>query len=112
MHPERNAPHDHEAATLMLAEFERLWSRGFPRPNLPTPEGRALGRELVRLVGSVPDACDDCAFRAGTDPNGCGGTLLDAIACSVNGDPFLCHVHPRVCEGWRAARALSLKEPR
>lgn len=71
-------------------------------PNLPTPEGRALGAELARLA-DVAEAenrerfpraarrCYDCAFRAGTDPNGCAETLMDALKCVVEAKPFFCH---------------------
>lgn len=70
--------------------------------NLPTPEGMMLGRELARLA-DVEEArlrerfprhhprCDDCAFRLGTNPNGSVPTLMDAVKCVIEGDPFYCH---------------------
>ena len=87
--------------------------------NLPTPEGRELGRELARLADiaearrleQFPNAhprCGDCAFRAGTDPNGCVETLMDALKCVVEADPFFCHRHLRdgepkqLCAGFAA----------
>lgn len=88
-------------------------------PNEPTPEGRRLGAALARLAdeaeveqrqqfpGMLP-RCNDCAFRAGTHPNGCEETLSDAIKCAVEGRPFYCHkgtrdgeeAPKRLCSGW------------
>lgn len=71
-------------------------------PNVPTPEGRLLGAHLARLA-DVEEArllerfprhhkrCGDCAFRAGTDPNGCPETLMDAVKGIVESVPFYCH---------------------
>ena len=71
-------------------------------PNEPTPEGRKVGA----MLGALADAaeaeqrrdfpnmlprCNDCAFRAGTLPNGCEETLMDAMKCAVEGKPFYCH---------------------
>lgn len=86
-------------------------------PNEPTDEGRALGAELARLCDveeerqrkMFPDQlprCDDCAFRAGTFPNGCPETLMDAIKCVVELNPFYCHKGlvdgkpQHLCRGW------------
>ena len=71
-------------------------------PNLPTEAGRAMGAALAKHADAAelqqrvtfPDMlprCSDCAFRAGTLPNGCEETLLDAIKCVVEGKPFYCH---------------------
>ena len=71
-------------------------------PNLPTPEGRALGVELARIADleeerqreKFPNAkprCADCAFRAGTLPNGCPDTLMDAVKAVAECKPFYCH---------------------
>jgi hypothetical protein len=72
-------------------------------PNVPTPEGRALGVELARLTEqarpeferlfpNVKPMCHDCAFRAGTGPNGCPETLMDALKCVIEVFPmFYCH---------------------
>lgn len=101
-------------------EYSKAPEPGAPAViNLPTPEGRVLGRHLARLCDEAEreqraqfpnqkPRCHDCAFRRGTRPNGCPGTLMDAIKCAVEGDPFLCHVgmengegEPRgVCQGW------------
>lgn len=83
--------------------------------NLPTPEGQALGAEIARLVEPVitqleqtgePDKrCKTCAFRAGTEPNGCEQTVMDAMKCVMEGNVFGCHVEVgHVCHGWFAAR--------
>jgi hypothetical protein len=77
------------------------------KPNLPTPEGRALGRELARLCdGEIgvgrDDRCSTCAFRSGTVPNGCAPTLMDALKCMMERVPFYCHEQEgKLCAGWR-----------
>lgn len=83
-----------------------------------TPEGRRLGELLVRLAdkqipklaleGLADTRCASCAFRAGTVPNGCPQTGLDAFKALADGVPFQCHaVVPgtgkRVCFGYFAA---------
>lgn len=89
-------------------------------PNLPTAEGRALGAEVARLA-DIAEAkmlarfpgqrrrCDDCAFRAGSIPNGCPSTLMDAIKAGIEREPFWCHAGATeteepifVCAGWLA----------
>jgi hypothetical protein len=88
--------------------------------NQPTPEGRALGRELARLAEiaiadckasgiELPERCASCAFRLGTFPNGCPETVLDAIDCIATDTPFLCHHHKKgqpahQCAGWLASQ--------
>lgn len=99
-------------------DFSKAPAPGEGHPNLPTPEGRALGRELARLCDAVEaedlkrfpnqqPRCNDCAFRAGTQPNGCPETLMDAIKCVVEGAPFYCHKGMKegekpkhLCRGW------------
>jgi hypothetical protein len=89
-------------------------------PNLPTPEGAALGKELARLVapgfakgrerfpGQLPP-CDECAFVEGTVPNRSLATVMDALKCALECVPFYCHKgvtddNPkRLCAGWVAA---------
>lgn len=85
-------------------EFSEAPDAGDPTavPNVPTSEGRQLGAQLARLA-DVEEArllerfprhhkrCGDCAFRAGTDPNGCPETLMDAVKGIVEGVPFYCH---------------------
>jgi hypothetical protein len=79
--------------------------------NEPTPEGIALGAQLARLCDGESPAfeaahpevkarCGTCAFRAGTLPNGCAVTLLDALKCSMEGVPFMCHEDLRLCTGY------------
>lgn len=71
-------------------------------PNVPTAEGRLLGAELARLADieeqrlrerfpRMHPRCNDCAFRAGTDPNGCPETLMDAVKALAECVPFFCH---------------------
>ena len=86
--------------------------------NKPTPEGQALGVELARLTENAKTAvkavfpdhaepCQSCAFRAGTLPNGCPETVMDALKCVVTGEPFYCHQGfdvdgkpTKLCAGW------------
>lgn len=90
-----------------------------------TPEGKALGEQLVRLTepaiarleleGDRDERCKSCAFRLGTVPNGCLQTQMDAMKAVVEGVPFLCHQHDREgwpCHGWFAARAAILTAER
>lgn len=78
-------------------------------PNIPSLEGSELGRELARLADSEyrrtgrDTRCDDCAFRLGTVPNQCAGTLIDAFKCIVDGITFHCHQTDRPCGGYVAA---------
>lgn len=86
-------------------------------PNRVTPEGRAMGFQLVRLTepaiaemvreGEADERCKSCAFRLGTVPNGCLQTQMDALKAVVEDKLFVCHQHDRegkVCHGWFAAR--------
>lgn len=74
--------------------------------NRPTPEGQELGSHLARLFGDVPGRCQSCAFRAGTIPNGCPTTVMDALKCLLEKVPFTCHEDksddPRLCAGYAA----------
>ncbi len=91
------------------------------KPNLPTELGAALGVELARITEvelakvreqfpTVAPPCNECAFVKGTVPNQCGPTLMDAIKCVVEAEPFYCHKglsendEPRrICAGYMAA---------
>lgn len=70
--------------------------------NMPTEAGRKLGALVAKLADEAEadqrrdfpnmlPRCNDCAFRAGTRPNGCEETLMDAIKCAVEARPFYCH---------------------
>jgi len=84
-------------------------------PNRPTPEGRMLGTQLARLADEAeaesitrfPDTrvrCRTCAFRAGTIPNGCLATVMDALKCVMEDIQFSCHEHTsEPCMGWMEA---------
>ena len=90
-----------------------------PERNRPTLEGRELGGHFARFAdaedaamraraGAAPERCGTCAFRGGTIPNGCGGTLLDALRCILEDTPFYCHERPhqgeRLCGGYLLLR--------
>ena len=85
-------------------------ARGMTVPNRTTPEGHELGRKLARLcdaslVGKPDNRCETCAFRAGDHlANGSPETLMSAMKCAMEGDPFWCHEHDRACAGWVAMR--------
>lgn len=90
-------------------------------PNRPSPEGQLLGKELARLTDKSESVlrakfpnhkarCKSCAFTAGTFPNGCLPTVLDALKCVMDGTPFHCHqefddkgVPTDFCAGWAIA---------
>ncbi|MFM0487960.1 hypothetical protein [Paraburkholderia graminis] len=90
-------------------------------PNRPSPEGRMLGEQLARLTDKAElearakfpnhkSRCKSCAFAAGTVPNGCLPTVMDALKCVVDGTPFHCHqefddqgVPTDLCAGWSIA---------
>lgn len=89
------------------------------KPHHPrmTPEGMALGEQIVALTepgirrlareGEPDQRCASCAFRAGTVPNGCPQTGMDAIKAVMEGVVFTCHMSPGMqtpCHGWYAAR--------
>ena len=82
-----------------------------------SPEGRALGAQLVHLTepairslaaqGSPDERCKSCAFRPDTVPNGCLQTQADAFKAVIENVPFHCHQGDRLhkpCHGWIAAR--------
>ncbi|XXQ53870.1 hypothetical protein ACA040_002552 [Xenophilus aerolatus] len=85
-----------------------------------SPEGRAIGANMVRLVepvirhlkahGEPDERCKSCAFRAGTVPNGCLQTMMDATKAAVEQTLFLCHVdryasgERKLCAGWLATQ--------
>lgn len=90
-------------------------------PNVPTKLGVEAGSHLARLIATEiekmrqasPDfvpPCDECAFVAGTAPNGCPDTVIRAFQSVVFRDPFYCHkgvdehAEPkRLCSGYVAA---------
>ena len=90
-------------------------------PNLPSEAGAAAGAELARLVESdlararesgAPAPCVECAFVKGTQANRSGATVMDAVKCVLEGEPFFCHLGLKdedeptsLCRGYLAARA-------
>lgn len=83
---------------------------GINTPNLPTPEGAELGREVARMADAQytqtgrDTRCHDCAFRLGTIPNQSAASLMDAVKCVMEGVPFNCHIDQRPCWGWVASQ--------
>lgn len=70
--------------------------------NRPSQDGRAVGENLARFadveeekwrkeLGFVPARCASCAYRKGTYPNGCLSTVADAMKCTMERNPFMCH---------------------
>lgn len=92
-----------------------------------TPRGRAMGEQLVRKIkpviehlvdaGEPDERCKSCAFRAGTVPNGCLQTQLDALKAVLEQTPFACHAAhhkdgtPKLCAGWLASQWGAIDKP-
>ncbi len=82
--------------------------------NDPSPEGRELGARLAKWVDAEMDGprilrprCHDCAFLKGTRPNQIAGTLMTALKCVIEKEPFYCHSERgvsagKLCAGWEA----------
>lgn len=102
-----------------MGDVSEVTPRNWLVPNRPSELGRAMGRELARLVENnmerdkerfpnAPDGrCKTCAFRPGTIPNGCEETVMDALKAALQFDRFLCHqTHDengkpdKICVGW------------
>lgn len=91
--------------------------------NLPCPEGVELGSHLARFADAeisklraehphAQERCGTCAFRAGTFPNGCAVTLMNALKCALEADPFYCHERDALCMGYLALKSTPpLKAP-
>ena len=82
------------------------------RENVATSEGRELGAHLARLCDREAESqgkdsrCHTCAFRAGDHvANGSPETLMTALKCAVEREPFWCHEHDRPCAGWLLLRS-------
>ncbi len=85
---------------LMNPNFEGL--------NMPTESGAAAGKMLANLFGDAEACCKSCAYRAGTIPNQCPSTIMDALECASTGEPFYCHNTGQPCEGWKATQKAKL----
>ena len=75
----------------------RAADEGEPRARLRSPE--------------MPPRCAACAFTKGTPANNCLETVVDALGCTIEGVPFMCHQHfddadrpVDLCSGWVFAR--------
>ena len=82
------------------------------RENVATAEGRDLGAHLARFCeqeavkAGKDDRCATCAFRAGDHvANGSVETLMTALKCVLEREPFWCHEHDRPCAGWLLLRS-------
>ena len=81
--------------------------------NIATDAGRELGREIARLcdgeiLGSPDRRCATCAFRQGEHvANGIVATLMSALKCVMEQEPFYCHEQDKACAGWAACVARS-----
>lgn len=88
----------------------------------PSRHGAFLGEALALMAAagrralpsqSLPDPCLTCAFRAGTAPNQCAGTVMEALnsVMGIDDAEFACHHGmvdgrpTRPCSGYAAARA-------
>lgn len=70
------------------------------------------GERRVRLRSpEMPPRCAACAFIKGTPANNCLETVVDALGCTIEDVPFMCHQHfddaarpVDLCSGWVFAR--------
>jgi len=70
------------------------------------------GEPRVRLrAPETPPRCTACAFTKGTPANNTLETVLDALGCTIEDVPFMCHQHfddagkpVDLCSGWLFAR--------
>lgn len=81
------------------------------RENVATPEGRELGEQLARFADAEAERqgkderCATCAFRQGDHvANGSPETLMTALKCATEREPFFCHEEDRPCAGWLLMR--------
>lgn len=72
--------------------------------DMPDDGAAEAGRQMVEFLWSSEECCDSCAYRAGTIPNQCAGTIMDALGCAASGEPFYCHNTGQICEGWKATQ--------
>ena len=70
------------------------------------------GEPRVRLRSpAIAPRCNACAFTRGTPANARLETVLDALGCTIEDVPFMCHLHfdedsrpLDLCSGWVFAR--------
>lgn len=70
------------------------------------------GERRVRLRSpAAPPRCKTCAFTKGTSANSTLETVVDALGCTIEDVPFMCHQHfddagrpVDLCAGWVFAR--------
>lgn len=110
-------------------DFSREPDPATAKINLPTPDGEALGRQLARWYDQAEPAqlaafpgmlprCNECAFKAGTLPNGCPETVMDALKCVLEDVPFYCHkglkegeAPTRLCTGFMVLMSSKPRDP-
>lgn len=72
-----------------------------------------LRKQLSRMADAdtCPDhRCSGCAFRADTEANRYGHTIVGATKAVMHGTPFHCHMKPELCDGWKRARRVDVLE--
>lgn len=81
------------------------------RKNVATTEGRQLGSRLASFCDVEAEKqgrdgrCSTCAFRSGEHvANGSPETLMSALKCVMEREPFWCHETDRPCAGWLLMR--------
>ena len=100
---EAEAPPTRRPSSNMAVRYEigevlaRAADEGEPRVRLRAPD--------------TPPRCTACAFIKGTPANNTLETVLDALGCTTEDVPFMCHQHfddagkpVDVCSGWVFAR--------
>lgn len=83
-------------------------------PQKPSAHGRILGAEFATIADAmapsrpeIPKRCATCAFRHGTFPNGCAGTLSEALNCVTGIDPSPFHCHHGIKDGEDSSKLCS-----
>lgn len=89
-----------------------------------TPQSIELGKTVARMTekavarlaaeGDPDERCSTCALRRGTPANQCADTLMDAMKCIVEDEPFFCHDKKRkghACHGWFACAVATQDMP-
>ena len=101
-----------QAGGTSLADAVRLLQEpGLPKLNLPSDDGRCMGEHLARMTGPVEGQCDSCGYKLGTIPNQSLTTVETALACTMSGEPFLCHQDGKPCRAWVHTQQVLHQKP-